>query len=349
MSALIPQLLAQEGWDEMHIWVNTQVLDDQKFLAALPDLDARIKLKFIKSQAGKDKDGNDIIVGKKTNNLGDWWPENCTDPDAIYVRFDDDIVFVEQGTVKALVEARLKYPEPYLIFPVIINNAIVAQYLEENSKLKHPQGKSYTPYVFDPLIWSADMCFDIHRQFINQVRLHGIDYFHIPDINFPPKHISINCMTYFGKDIAKWGGDFGINGEEGYITCQIPYWDKRDLMILGSKVVSHLAFHPQRAHWESQSEDQDVDEFIKQIKTFGRVSEELEDKMKFDSIFNKAVNTKINYHNQSLEILEGYRSLHGDLYGIEGYPVTHKTWNWKEIHADIAEWKKSVLTTTKGT
>ena len=342
MSGLIPQLLAQEGWDEMHVWVNTKEQDDLAFLAELPKLDSRIKLKFLEARDPQHVEDGYFVESKKTNNLGDWWPANCTDPDAIYVRFDDDIVFVEKDTVKELVAARLEYPEPYLIFPVIINNAVMAHYLEKEGKIKNPQGKEYTPYVFDPLIWSADMCFDIHKQFLDQANSLGVEHFHISNREIAPQHVSINCMVYFGKDIAEWGGDFGINGEEGFITCQVPYWAKRGLMIYGNKVVSHMAFHPQRAHWESQAEDQDVDAYIRQIKTFGRAFEELENKFRFDAVFHKAVSDKVNYHNQSIEVLESYRALHGDLYGIEGFPVNHKTWNWQEIYADIESFKQSL-------
>lgn len=341
MSGLIPQLLAQEGWDELHVWVNTKEQDDLHFLRALPGLDPRIKLKYLKAKTLQQIEDEYVIESQKAGNIGDWWPANCTDPDAIYVRFDDDIVFVEQGTVKALVEARLKYPDPYLIFPVIINNAVLAHYLEQAGKLKHPQGKSYTPYVFDPLIWSPNMCFDIHNQFIDQVNQHGVEHFHISDIDLPPQHISINCMVYFGKDIAEWGGEFGLNGEEGFITCQVPYWNKRNLMILGSKVVCHMAFHTQRGHWESQAEDQDVDHFITQIKTTNQVSKELEEKYHKNVEFRNTVTKKIDYHNSSLTILEKYRALHGDLYGIEGYPVVHDTWNWDEIHAEIQKFKET--------
>jgi hypothetical protein len=255
MSSLIPQLLAEDGWDEMHIWMNTNNHDDLVFLSQLPKLDSRIKLQFLDFLAKTHVADGYYQQSRVAGNLGEWWPNHCTDPDAIYVRFDDDIVYVEPGTVQALVEARLKYPDPYLIFPVIINNGVMAHFLDSNGKLKNPKYDSYTPYVFDPLIWSAELCFDIHEQFLFNARLHGTEHFHIPNREFEPQHISINCMTFFGKDIAQWGGKFFDNGEEGFITCQVPFWNKRKLMIMGSKVVSHFAFSPQRAHWEGNTSD----------------------------------------------------------------------------------------------
>lgn len=341
MSGLIPQLLAQEGWDEMHVWVNTTVKDDIDFLFALPKLDSRIKLKFLQAGPEQLMNGELVRIHKKTNNLGDWWSENCTDPDAIYVRFDDDIVFVEKDTVKELVAARLKYPDPYLIFPVIINNGVLAHHLEKQGKLKNSKYESYTPYVFDPLVWSAEMCFDIHKQFLDKARQHGVDHFHIPNFELTPQHISINCMVYFGRDIAAWGGKFGVNAEEGFITCQVPFWNKRNLMIYGNKVVSHMAFHSQRSWWESQADDQDVNSYITQLKMNQQVQKELEQKYANNSDFREQVNKKVGYHNSSLEILQGYRALHGDLYGIEGYPVVHPTWDWDKIHSDIEQYQQT--------
>ena len=263
-------------------------------------------------------------------NLGDWWPDNCTDPDAIYVRFDDDIVFVEKDTVKALVEARLKYPEPYLIFPVIINNGVVAYHLEAADKIKNPSHPSYTPCAYDPLVWSEKMCFDIHHQFLDKADQLGVEHFHIDNVEFDPLQVSINCMVYFGKDVAKWGGRFGTSGEETFITHQIPFWAKRKLMILGSHVVSHLAFVTQRVYWQGPSGDEDV-KFVEQLGTLQKVEVDLVRKYAVDAGFRQQVLDRINSHNAHVELLDRYRKLHKKLYNIAGFPISPAEWNWEKI------------------
>ena len=40
----------------------------------------------------------------------------------IYIRLDDDIVFIEENTIPTLIRYRLDNPEPFLVFPIIINN-----------------------------------------------------------------------------------------------------------------------------------------------------------------------------------------------------------------------------------
>lgn len=335
MSGLIPQLLKQEGWDELHIWINTKEDDDVAFLVKLPELDTRIRLKFIKPEVLEEGSGGTLVKFEKAGNLGKWWPENCTDPDAIYVRFDDDIVFVEEGTVKALVEARLQNPDPYLIFPVIINNGVLAHYLEQEGKIKDPDGHGYTPYVFDPLIWSGEKCIDIHEQFLDVAAEQGPEYFHINNYMIDPQHVSINCMCYFGKDIAQWGGEFGLNGEEGFITCQVPYWNKRGLMIMGSKVVSHLAFAPQRAHWEGGTDPAEVGTYTNCLQKGLPIDRNLQSRIQFDEDFRDKVVKRIELWNKHLTVLEKYRSLHSKLYDIDAFPISHSTWDWPDILAEI--------------
>ncbi len=345
MSSLIPQLLAEDGWDEMHIWMNTNNHDDLVFLSQLPKLDSRIKLQFLDCLAKTHVADGYYQQSRVAGNLGEWWPNHCTDPDAIYVRFDDDIVYVEPGTVQALVEARLKYPDPYLIFPVIINNGVMAHFLDSNGKLKNPKYDSYTPYVFDPLIWSAELCFDIHEQFLFNARLHGTEHFHIPNREFEPQHISINCMTFFGKDIAAWGGKFFDNGEEGFITCQVPFWNKRKLMVMGSKVVSHFAFAPQRAHWEGNTADEDVKMYVGQKQTLGQATPELEYKFQSNQEFREQVIKRVDLWNKQLEILEKYRDYVIDFHDVYSYPIADDAWNWQELHEEIQHFKRSKVKT----
>jgi hypothetical protein len=346
---LIPQLLAEDGWDEMHVWMNTNNHDDLVFLSQLPKLDSRIKLQFLDCLAKTHVADGYYQQSRVAGNLGEWWPKHCTDPDAIYVRFDDDIVFVEPGTVQALVQARLEYPDPYLIFPTIINNGIMAFFLEEEGKLKNPTYKSYSPYVFDPLIWSADLCFDIHDQFLKGAVKHGVEHFHMRNREIAPQHISINCMTYFGKDIASWGGKFDHNGEEGFITCQVPYWARRNLMVLGSKVVSHFAFSPQRAHWEGNTSDEDVKMYVGQKQTLEQATPELEHKFNTDAEFREQVVKRVNCWNRSLDILENYRNLCLNLYNIYSYPIAHDTWDWAELDQQIQQFQQTKRKETSST
>ena len=40
LELLIPQILAQEGWDELQVWLNTKEPDDIAYISGLPALDS---------------------------------------------------------------------------------------------------------------------------------------------------------------------------------------------------------------------------------------------------------------------------------------------------------------------
>ena len=45
------------------------------------------------------------------------------DPDTIYVRIDDDVVWMVEGCIEALVQHRVQYPDAYLVYANIVNSS----------------------------------------------------------------------------------------------------------------------------------------------------------------------------------------------------------------------------------
>ena len=71
--------------------------------------------------------------------------EFCRDPDAAYLRLDDDVCYLAPGFVEEMFRFRQAHPEPFLVYGNIINNAIVSWL---HQKLGNFAYKEHSKYYF---------------------------------------------------------------------------------------------------------------------------------------------------------------------------------------------------------
>ena len=64
-----------------------------------------------------------------------------TDPNTIYLRFDDDICYIAPDAINNLLNFRIEHPEFFLVYPVIVNNSM-NEFLE--SPFQNIEGNWYT-------------------------------------------------------------------------------------------------------------------------------------------------------------------------------------------------------------
>lgn len=120
--------------------------------------------------------------------------------DTVYLKLDDDVVFLEESLFTDFVKARIENPEPPLLFPLIVNNSFSSWLLQNKNILSYPvenhfgdiwknvyarikpliENKSghkliISDYVSNheilcPMGWgNLYYCVDIHNQFIQNI------------------------------------------------------------------------------------------------------------------------------------------------------------------------------------
>jgi hypothetical protein len=172
--------------------------------------------------------------------------KNATDEDAIYIRLDDDVVYLEPNFIKELKEIRTMNEEPLIIYPNIINNAIISNLHYRNNLIKYKSIPKY--YVMDNIGWNdSEFALKLHAQFLNDLIIEK-------DINkwkssytkwmlYDFERVSINCICWFGKDMK----DVVIIGdEEDYLSSILPRMRNRPAMIVNSPICAHFSFFTQR-------------------------------------------------------------------------------------------------------
>lgn len=169
------------------------------------------------------------------------------DPDTIYVRMDDDIVWVDQNAIRNLVQFRLDNPQPYVVFPIIWNNAVCSYYLQQGEQMPSWWGK-VDCYCMDPKGW-ADPHFaeNIHNHLLKCIE-NGDVYrlFMHTSVQLPMSlQFSVSSFAQFGGEYAKHDGLIGYE-EEGWHTMQQPYETGRANVIVPDSLISHFSFYHQR-------------------------------------------------------------------------------------------------------
>ena len=113
---LVEYLLASRPIIDKHVfWLNTNVEEDLEYLESLvnqyPDFFEVIKLPYIEDY-------------KYTSRNVARFYEYCIDPDTVYCKIDDDIIWFEHNEFENFIRFRINNPQYFLVFANTVNNAL---------------------------------------------------------------------------------------------------------------------------------------------------------------------------------------------------------------------------------
>jgi hypothetical protein len=242
--------------DEWQLWMNTDPdqVSDRKYAQKLADEYNWIVLK----SRPKTRDRHQ----HKQMYTGSFYVY-CTDPDTVYLRFDDDIVYVHDETIRRMVEQKILRPHVLGLFPIIWNNAICTWHLQQRSII--PQFKIggrlrvvQLPYCMDPVGW-ADPQFaeEIHYQLLDAIEAGKVEnLFMYQDVTLAPQQqFSVSCFAVHTDDyrILEPPGVLDYYEEENWLTVHRPSKVGKTNVILSDALVSHFSFFPQRDYLINQT------------------------------------------------------------------------------------------------
>lgn len=172
------------------------------------------------------------------------------DPNKIYIKMDDDIIWLEHNFIKKLVEFRLKHPDYFLVYGNIINNAIIDHIHQRSGALNIPEIIGY--YCGDHFGWAVpEIAEKKHNNLISAIINNDLDKFKFnKTILFYFERVSINCITWFGSDFQQFNGKVGYDDEQ-WLSHDYPHSINKFNIINGNSLCSHFAFFTQRQYLDS--------------------------------------------------------------------------------------------------
>jgi hypothetical protein len=239
MEVLLPYILREKDFiDEYRIWVNTKDPEDLKYFEELENKYPG----FVTLDRSAD---NERRKGK--SEAIHCFFKNTIDVDTIYIRLDDDIIWLDNNFFKKIYKFRVENPEPFLIFGNIINNAI-CDHIHQKEGI-YEQTPLFGYDCLDENGWKNPQLAEMkHRTFLTNYANNDIDKYKFNRwIANDYERISINAICWFGKELKKINGNVAI-AEEEFLSKDYPRQISAPNCIYGDALCVHFSFYTQREH-----------------------------------------------------------------------------------------------------
>ncbi len=231
--------------DEHQLWRNTENQVDietlQSYIRQAPHF-------FREVVAAAPFDGS--FLG---NRLAEFYRDFQDDNDTIYIRFDDDIVWLADNAVQQLLDFRIQNPNYFLIYANTINNSLCSHLHQRIGALPSTPFLEYQ--CMGPTSWrrweTAAAC---HQALTEAIEAGDTARFLFSEWRLLEyERCSINCIAWWGRDNALIRQHM-THDEEYSLSCGIPRQCGRTNCIAGEALVAHFAYHPQRDTLEKQAD-----------------------------------------------------------------------------------------------
>ena len=179
-----------------------------------------------------------------------------TEPNAVYLRFDDDVIYIHESTIENLVRARLQMPAPTAVFPVIFNNALCSYFLQVCRKVPLEWGE-VKPYCMDPVGWaSGPFAVKLHSLLLDHIEAGTVEDLYLyqdfpiqnPNDGSNGMQFSVSCFAALGSMYAALPAGPGVlvpDEEESFTTVHHPLAIGVPNILRGDAIVSHYSFFSQ--------------------------------------------------------------------------------------------------------
>lgn len=236
LDVLKKYVLSNHYIDEWKIWCNTTVPEDLSYINEVSKHYKKITVEIRGGEVGH------------CHNIHKFF-DNCVENNTVYVRFDDDIVWMDNRSIQNLLDFRIDNPEFFLVYGNIVNNAIcdhIHQRLGAFPVLPHI---GYN--VYDKNGWSEPSGAEIkHKNLINKIEKQELQDFIFKQwvLNLYER-VSINVISWLGEEFEKFKGQVGRDEEE-WLAVTKPKQVNMFNSICGTALFSHFAFYTQREHMD---------------------------------------------------------------------------------------------------
>jgi hypothetical protein len=258
VSILFNYLLAnQDIVDELWLCMNTdpEQKSDREYAQSL----AKSHPKFVKIKKYEGK-----RLEPKQLNTGKFYTQ-MTDPDTIYIRMDDDMVYLHDDYFPNMLDYRIDNPQHFVTFGHIWNNSIIS-YLQQHKyrNIGSEHGMVREAFAMDPVAWlSPTFAEYIHTILQTHIKNDSVDKLFFDEYLLEePKRFSVGNFAHFGKDFAEFNGDLEGAEEEQWLTEIHTKESGLRNAVCGTALICHWAFFSQRPHLENNTELLD---FYKQV------------------------------------------------------------------------------------
>lgn len=230
------------GFDIWHLWVNTNNQEDIEFCKMLSHRNLWIKtIEF--------PDTNCV----SRYNIHKFYKYACEE-DCMYLKLDDDIVYIEEGFFDKIFRFREENPDYFLVYPNILNNPITSFIHYRNGLIKSDKIPTYNPIC--EIGWKNGIFAEnLHNDILTSLEVgdKNLDKwrssFKIWKLCQLEK-MPINSICWFGKVFKEFEGKVGVDDNQ-FLAFDKPNKLQMKNIVFGDAIIVHFGFYTQKDHIES--------------------------------------------------------------------------------------------------
>jgi len=236
--------------DEWILFNNPYLKEDSTLAAQFAEHFPWVKVLHDTSEGGGEDELHSHHARDGNDHIAQFYRLMTEGEGAIYVRLDDDIVYIDGDAIPRLIEYRLANSAPLLVFPTIINNVRTSYHMQQQSVLPN---LGITNAMDDKIAFrNAKFVLGLHEKALAAIKEGNlVETFSLRSETFrslDDGHLSINCFAMFGSDMVAANI---AHPEETYLALWLPAKLKRKNARCGDAVVIHYAFHTQTKFMDS--------------------------------------------------------------------------------------------------
>lgn len=240
MKFLIPYVLASDIVDRYDIWVHTDNKQDLAFFMELAKRYSKINLIY---------QPDNILDGMSSINA---FYKYCVEPDTIYLKLDDDIIWMEPYAIEKIIDFRIKNPKYFLVSPLVINNGISTFILQEKKKLRMNREIEASIKNIGSGWCSPQFAYTMHKWFWAKIKDNTYKELHSGEAVIAMNHFSINSVCWFGRVFAQFDGE--VKGwDEPYLTVKKTLELNLSNCFYTDAIMVHFAFSKQKKYLDTTS------------------------------------------------------------------------------------------------
>lgn len=165
-----------------------------------------------------------------------------------YVKIDDDVLYIHPGAINSMLQTKLNNPDAIFISANVINHPNSGQmHLSLRALINTTNSLPIDSKTGLPICnWRHADCANVHhRSFLHHHQKKTLDAYVFPtwDLNaFGYHRWSINFFLFKGNEVQ----DVGPGDDEQQISVEIPKNQKKHSLVVGTALVAHFGYKPQR-------------------------------------------------------------------------------------------------------
>ena len=238
MEIVLPYILASKTTDEIHIWFTPRNEEDARWIESeVPKMSEKIKIIKVSDNPFPPNDFRCFSA---------FYAQDCEE-DSVYLRLDDDLVWMSENAIDQIFDFRIQHPEYFLVSPTIINN-ILTYFMHKDKisfseeEISRLENECYNYHSEKDCYWFTKPNFAIQAHEMIFKNIDCIDKLHTETRVFPTKY-SINAISFFGMDMKTISPFY--EWDEPYLSYTVPKNLKLNNCVMGNTFISHYSFGPQ--------------------------------------------------------------------------------------------------------